>query len=564
MERLAARGLAVQPRLLAVLNDAKVRCEAAVVLGRIGDSDAILHLINLLPATADLSEQEEFSTDCVLDALWRLTGIRLNHHRLYTPKYSPEVQDQWRGWYAANKDYLYSPPEPKRVGTLPPQSQVLLDFEAKVAGTPSSEYRRDHPWITLDEVSTWQDDAAYERRLRDYCFSVLLNPRGSAHDYLPRDATWALGRLRDPRAMAALHSLCAMAADVDQTSDLLIALGIRGDPSSLPVIARIPAAKGSGHYEDRRKYELERIRLLQKFGRQLVGKPFDLDQQTEFARCMDGDTGVKSFVENLRNRKLDVFLPNDMLVAGYVDKPAVRACLRQIASDDSRSDRAKTMAHGALARLGEPGSLDKLLGALSSDNPGVRLAAAEGLGRRDGVRTLVELLDLRPLENGTEGVRVGGDAIIAVTAIRDGNLDIVRDACSLIGEIGDRSAIEPLKRLLLLNLNGISATGGSGSGWSRRPDAVALAKLGDYSGVEILRKSIANDDPLGVVGGRWLERWRLRGNRTKTIHPRTVASASRPKGREADCSRARHPSAARTPAVSHSRVDRRPANASTS
>src|SRR5258708_35323487 len=66
--------------------------------------------------------------------------------------------------------------------------------------------------------------------------------------------------------------------------------------------------------------------------------------------------------------------------------------------------------------------------------------------------------------------------------------------------MGDRSAVEPLKRLLPLNLNGVLASRGSGSGWSGRPDAVALAKLGDFSGIEVLRASISKGDPLDVLG----------------------------------------------------------------
>jgi hypothetical protein len=41
--------------------------------------------------------------------------------------------------------------------------------------------------------------------------------------------------------------------------------------------------------------------------------------------------------------------------------------------------------------------------------------------------------------------------------------------------------------------------GGSGTGWSGRPDAVALAKLGDLSGIEVLRASIIKGDVLDVV-----------------------------------------------------------------
>ena len=66
--------------------------------------------------------------------------------------------------------------------------------------------------------------------------------------------------------------------------------------------------------------------------------------------------------------------------------------------------------------------------------------------------------------------------------------------------MGDRSAVEPLKHLLPLNLNGVLASGGSGTGWFGRPDTVALAKLGDFSGIAILRASISKGDPLGAAG----------------------------------------------------------------
>jgi hypothetical protein len=97
-------------------------------------------------------------------------------------------------------------------------------------------------------------------------------------------------------------------------------------------------------------------------------------------------------------------------------------------------------------------------------------------------------------------VETGGEAIIKVTASKGANLEVVRAACAVLGEMNDRSAIEALKRLGKENLNGVSATGGSGTGWSGRPDVVALARLGDFSGIEILRKSIANGDRLGAAG----------------------------------------------------------------
>jgi hypothetical protein len=81
------------------------------------------------------------------------------------------------------------------------------------------------------------------------------------------------------------------------------------------------------------------------------------------------------------------------------------------------------------------------------------------------------------------------------------NVEYIRAACEILREMGDRSAVEPLKRLLPLNLNGICGAtgGGSGFGWGRRPDALALAKLGDFSGIAVLRASISKGDRLDAT-----------------------------------------------------------------
>lgn len=111
----------------------------------------------------------------------------------------------------------------------------------------------------------------------------------------------------------------------------------------------------------------------------------------------------------------------------------------------------------------------------------------------------MDLLNLRPIESGSEGVQVGNGSL-KVTAIEGSNVEYIRSACKTLGEMGDRSANAPLKDLLPRNLNGVLAGGGSGTGWCGRPDAIALAKLGDFSGIEVLRASIRKGDPLGVVG----------------------------------------------------------------
>jgi hypothetical protein len=506
MKNLVARGSAAQPRLLGALQDPHVRNEVALILSRVGDKDALPHLIELLPTTAELTDEERFTTKCLLYALWQLTGMELGIHHKFNPAYTPEFRAQWWAWYESNRDYLYTPPAPKKTAYGWGRDRVLVDIEAKLVGRPTAAYRAEHPWIDFEEIRHWRDDPAYEQKLKDFCLSMVVNLSWNAYGFAPREAVRALGRVRDPRALTTLHALCALAEDADDAHDLIWTLDERGDPSSIPVIEKIPRPKNPRWKEDgdnpRRAYALERLRLLEKYRQQLQGKPFDAEHQMDFMRCLEGAKGVERLVAKLRDRKYDVFLSRYLRVAAYVDREPVRACLKEMSRDAARGDRARTMVHGALAKLGEKDSIDHLKQALTHKHPGVRLAAAEGLwglGSREGFKTLLEILDVRPIETGGEGVQVG-EGTLTVTALQGANVEYIRDACAILGEMGDRSAVEPLKWVLPLNLNGILGGGGSGSGWEGRPDAVALAKLGDFSGLAILRESIRRGDRLNVVG----------------------------------------------------------------
>lgn len=498
MDRLAARGGAVQPRLIAALRDPARRDAAALVLGRVGDRDALPHLIDLLPADAP-GREGRFSRECVLTALARLTGRSVGLDHRFVPDDPPDVRADWRAWYAANRDYLYTPAD----GADQRGRRVTVDLEAKLARTPTDVYRRDRPRVRLDDVRVWRDDPGYEAALREYCFGVLPDTTDGRHG-----AIYELSAVPGPRALAALHGMCDLMTDADDAYHLITVLGERGDPASLAVIERVPRRAGEkaakSRAEERRAWELERLRLRSKHGAALAGKPFDAEQQHLYLRCLDGDAGVAALAAELDDRGHDVFLARHAEVAGYVDRPEVRAALRRVADDATRPDRARVEAHAALARLGEAGSLAYLRRSLAHPAPMARLRAAEGLwrlGHRDGVRTLVELLDARPLETGQEGLRVG-EGSFTVTAVRGGTLDAVRGACRLLGEIGDVSAVAPLRRLLAENLNGVAEGGGSGTAWPGRPDAVALARLGDFSGVPVLRAAIARGDRIDVVPGR--------------------------------------------------------------
>jgi hypothetical protein len=185
MRELVEQGSSVQPRLLAVLKDPQVRNEAALILARVGDKDALPRLIELLPAVPEnkQTKEEKLSTTCLLYALWQITGLELGIDHKYSPSYTPEFKTQWQAWHEANKDYLYTPAKPKLTSYRWAGDRVLIDVEARLAGQPTKAFRKEHPWITYEEIKNWRDDPAYVQQLKDYCISTLVqlcwNPHGN-------------------------------------------------------------------------------------------------------------------------------------------------------------------------------------------------------------------------------------------------------------------------------------------------------------------------------------------------------------------------------------------------
>ncbi len=489
MDWLVAQGPAVQPRILQALDDPRSRREAALVLGEIGDGDSVARLIELLPERGELDGDEGFTTDCVLRSLNRLTGERFGVHTKFYRDYAPSVRREWQEWHSANKDYLVR-------NHSDSGSRMIVDGEAKFARRPASEYRREFPRVHFNEIARWRNDADYERRLKAFCFTLLVDAVSD-----DREAKRALSELEDSRSQSILHELCRSAKDTIAAHDLIHILGEQGNPTSIPLLEAIP--KSTDWADESRTYAIERIRHFIRYGDRLNGISMDRGNQFHFLRCLAEPKAVEKLIADIGDAKRDSFLSSDLEVAAHLDREPVRECLKRLTKDSSRDPAVRTKAHAALARLGELMSRDHLFHSLSDPHPGVRLAAAEGLwrlGRRDGFSTLVDLLSLRPIETGGEGVSAG-NGILKVEAVRGGNIERIRTACEILGEMGDRRAIPALKSLLGENLNGVLGGGGSGSGWAGRPDVVALARMGDFSGIELLRESIRHDDRLDVL--RW-------------------------------------------------------------
>lgn len=172
MKKLVEKGPRIQPRLLHELKDPRIQNEIALILAHTGDKDALPGLIEGLPTKDELAPDDQFSAMCFLYALWQLTGMELGIHHKFSPDYTPEFRAQWRTWYETNKDYLYTPSKPKLTVYSWDRDRVLVDLEAKVAHTTTAVYRQNHPWIAYEQIKIWRDNPDYERKLKDFCFSL--------------------------------------------------------------------------------------------------------------------------------------------------------------------------------------------------------------------------------------------------------------------------------------------------------------------------------------------------------------------------------------------------------
>jgi hypothetical protein len=143
MQKLIEQGNEIQTRLLPELKNPRIRNEIAIILGKIGDQNALPQLIEVLPTKDNLTNEESFSTMCLLHALSRLTGgVGQGSHENYTP----ECRKRWQAWYDSYKDYLYTPLKSNAVD----YGRVQVDVEAKMAVRPTSTFREEHPRIKFE------------------------------------------------------------------------------------------------------------------------------------------------------------------------------------------------------------------------------------------------------------------------------------------------------------------------------------------------------------------------------------------------------------------------------
>ena len=204
----------------------------------------------------------------------RLTGKSTGLHR-YGLEYGPEIRKQWQEWYTANKDYFYSPAKPKPSWGRP---RVLVDVEAKIAGQTTVAYRKIHPRIKFDEIKAWTPgtgDGEVERLL-------FLDPAQRAGQW----SRYPVARFDSRPAQLADAPLVGRAGrgrrclrHRDQTLGERRPPGVEGRSREDPRSKRADAGRSN---EPLRKWAIERIDLMERFAKELTGKPLTRMTRTSF------------------------------------------------------------------------------------------------------------------------------------------------------------------------------------------------------------------------------------------------------------------------------------------
>jgi hypothetical protein len=480
VKELIALGADIEPYLCLQLADPLVRREVSVVLAQTGGLESLPALIDAIPPVDGL----EYT--CAVYALFCLTQKSIGFDSRGEVGWSPEVPAQWRRWYEERKDFLF--------GT---GGNVSLDVEAWVLGKSTKTYRKDHPWILYDEIKEPKDGAEYEARLREYCISLLLRNlwHGGEFDGV---ALGVLSEAEDPRSLATVRRLAREPAD-PQSGHVWGALALsRKAPETLPDLERLLTTTKADQAR-RVQIPLAWAKLHQKLGTGLLSRAVEGDEAVLLMKCLEEKQGIPVLLEKLRGTEPEEGL---IEIAGFLKDDRVATSWREMQGARPLPPLLRLRSATALGRSGDLPSLDVLRAGLRDEEPHVRLAAAEGLwtlSNREGFKTLLSLLGTRPLEDGRTA---SPGARCLVHPERSSSLHVVRRSCELLGEMGDPAAIEPMKKILKENLNGFLGMPASskGTGWYGRPDVVALAKLGDLSGMELLLASLRNGDPLGAAG----------------------------------------------------------------
>lgn len=494
MKKLAKLGSDIEPFVRTRLSDPVLRNDIAVVLAAIGTPDSLPALIDALPGKeGNLTAAESLTFTCVVHTLYVLTGAPIGINSRDEEPYSPEIRARWQRWHDERKEFLYKPSasdptvDHRWIG-----SGIILDAEAWAQTIPTREYRKTHPFVSYAQVKTWEESPEYERRLREFCLQHLLRS-------LWRNGTWntdgisVAGDVQDARILAVLRRIAADKDVEDFTLNRTAFALWRQGPVALADLEELV----KNHQGKELRYlqiPLTWAKLEQKLAGRRFSRRVEIEQAALLLRCIDEEAARKELVGLLGRGS-----PSSGVIeiAAAVPDPEVVAALKALMEKETAPLSTRMLAATSLGKEG----MGFLRARLGDQEPAVRLRAAEGLWKgsnREGFPALLELVQLRPLEDGNSP-----SGVHTTTPPKEGSsLAIVRRACEILGEMGDRAAVELLKKLLSENLNGVRGMpkGSTGTGWYGRPDVVALARLGDFSGIEILSRSAQNGDPLGTAG----------------------------------------------------------------
>ncbi len=315
----------------------------------------------------------------------------------------------------------------------------------------------------------------------------LINRLNDSGSSVSSNAAQALGELGDKRAIEPLFNRLSNSSLCDYPYAAQV-LGKLGDKRAIkPLINRLSdsnsgvsssAAQALGKLGDKRAVRLLITRLsdsssgVRSNAAQALGELGDKRAiEPLINRLSDSDLNIRSNAAQALE-KLDT--TKEQMVAGYVEaldspdlfvrrdatealgklgnKRAIETLINKLS--DSSSGVSSNAAE-ALGRLGNKRAVEPLIKALGDPDSYVRRDAAEALGRLGNKRAVEPLITRLSDSNSNirsnaaqalERLGATKEQIVAgyIEALDSSDLDVRRDAARILGELGNKRAVEPL------------------------------------------------------------------------------------------------------------------------
>ena len=294
--------------------------------------------------------------------------------------------------------------------------------------------------------------------------TALIETLGDANPVVRVAAVTSLGRLGDPRAIAALAKALREDADPRVREAAAYALGEIDDSRAVaPLLEALKSEKVSSVREKivHALGEIDDPTAVAGISAVVKDPSAAVRREVVWALGeLEDPAGIPALVTAIKDEDAEV-RKNTAQALGQLKVTSALDALAQLTRDDNADVRSHAV--NALGQIEDMRALPTLVTALKDANADVRSQAAEAIQSLDGIKTAPRAL---------------------IDALADPNRDVRKNATQALGSIGDEAAVPALKRLTSDTDTEV-----------RRGAAEALSEIGGPEAIQALMGLLKDQDP---------------------------------------------------------------------